>query len=55
MVRWIDRRLHQATGTLDVQFGDISIILVGDFAQLPLVTDKLQHHSKCFFNWLAKK
>ena len=40
MFGWIDRRLRQATGKFDLQFGGISIILVGDFAQLPPVSDK---------------
>ena len=35
----INRYLHQVTGKLDVKFGDILIILVADFAQLPPVTD----------------
>ena len=38
-VAWIDKRCHQATGKLDNLFGGISMILVGDPAQLPLVAD----------------
>ena len=37
---WIDRRCREATGKGSVLFGGISIILVGDPAQLPPVADK---------------
>lgn len=40
MLGWIDSRLKQATGLLTKPFGGISIILVGDNAQLPPVCDK---------------
>ena len=42
---WIDRRCRQATGKVNDVFGGISIILVGDPAQLPPVADKPLYHS----------
>ena len=37
---WIDCRLRQANGLRDKVFGGYSVILVGDIAQLPPVSDK---------------
>ena len=45
MLGWIDSRCRQATGKMDKLFGGISIILVGDVAQLPPVLDKVLYHS----------
>ena len=45
MFEWIDRRLRQASGLTDVLFGGYSLILVGDLAQLPPVSDKSLYHS----------
>ena len=39
MFAWVDKRLRQATGKLDQPLGGISVILFGDFAQLPPVGD----------------
>ena len=39
MMAWVDKRLRQATTNLDIPFGGISVILIGDFAQLPPVGD----------------
>ena len=38
---WIDKRLRQATAQYDRPFGGASIILIGDFAQLLPVGDRL--------------
>ena len=45
MFGWIDRRLRQASGLTDVLFGGYSLILVGDLAKLPPVSDKPLYHS----------
>lgn len=34
---WVNRRLKQAKGKFDVQFGGLNLILVGDLGQLPPV------------------
>ena len=39
MMVWVDNRLRQATTHLDIPFGGISVILIGDFAQVPPVGD----------------
>ena len=46
LLGWIDKRCRQATGVADKPFGGISIILVGDIAQLPPVGDKVLYHKK---------
>ena len=45
MFGWIDSRCRQATGAINKPFGGLSVILVGDIAQLPPVLDKLLYHS----------
>ena len=37
---WVDKRLRQATGKLNEPLGGISVMLLGDFAQLLPVGDK---------------
>lgn len=46
MFAWINRRCKQATGNLTIPFGGMSIILVGDIAQLPPVTDQVLYRTK---------
>eukprot|EP01083_Nonionella_stella_P086800 241316_1 len=38
-LEWLDKRLKQATGKQSALFGGLSIVLVGDFKQLPPVGD----------------
>ena len=40
MLYWVDKRLRQATGHLNVCLGGVSVILIGDFGQLPPVGDR---------------
>ena len=46
MFGWINRRCKQATGISTVPFSGMSIILVGDIAQLPPITDQVLYHTK---------
>ena len=45
LLGWIDSHCRQATGRTVTTFDGISIILVGDIAQLPPVGDKTLYHS----------
>ncbi|CAB4032530.1 ATP-dependent DNA helicase PIF1 [Paramuricea clavata] len=40
MLSWLDNRLRAGTGKQDILFGGMSVILMGDFGQLPPVGDK---------------
>ena len=40
MMAWIDKRLRQASAALDCPLGGFSVIIVGDFGQLPPVGDR---------------
>ncbi|CAB4030044.1 Hypothetical predicted protein [Paramuricea clavata] len=40
MLSWLDNRLRAGTGKQDIPFGGVSVILMGDFGQLPPVGDK---------------
>ena len=39
MLAWVDKRLRQATAKLDCPFGGFSVLLFGDFGQLPSLGD----------------
>ena len=41
MLGWIDRRCRQGTGNSTKLFGGLSVLLVGDTAQLPPIPDKV--------------
>ena len=43
---WIDKRCRQATGMATISFGSLSLILVGDVAQLQPITDKVLYYDK---------
>ena len=45
LLGWIDSHCRQATGRTDTTFDGISILLVGDIAQLPPAGDKPLYHS----------
>lgn len=45
LLGWIDSHCRQATGRTDTTFDGISILLVGDIAQLPPTGDKPLYHS----------
>ena len=40
MMAWINKRLRQASAALDCPLGGFSVIIVGDFGQLPPVGDR---------------
>ncbi len=40
MLAWMDKRLRQATGKLDQPMGGLSLILFGDFGQIPPAGDQ---------------
>ena len=45
LLGWIDARCRQATGKIDIAFGGISVVLVGDIAQLTPVGDRPLYHT----------
>ena len=47
MLSWLDNRLRAGTGRQDIPFGGMSIILMGDFGQLPPVGDRPMYISGC--------
>lgn len=46
MFGWINKHCKEATGHITVPFGGICVILVGDIAQLPSISDKVIYHTK---------
>ena len=50
MMSWIDRRLRQASGHTEIPLGGYSLILIGDFAQLPPVGDSPLYVSDEVYN-----
>ena len=46
MLAWINRRCKHATGLETLPFGGISVILCGDIAQLPPISDQVLYHNK---------
>ncbi len=57
-LHWIDKRLRQASGKEDVLFGGFSVLLFGDFAQLPPVQGKplfLKSDNPGYLTYLAFK
>ncbi len=57
-LHWIDKRLRQASGKEDVLFGGFSVLLFGDFAQLPPVQGKplfLKRDNPGYLTYLAFK
>ena len=54
MFAWINRRCKQATGNLTIPFGGMSIILVGDIAELPPVTDQVCITQNLIVTWHLK-
>ena len=45
MLGWIDRQLPRASGLKHETFGDYSVIVLGDFIQLPPVSGRPIYHS----------
>ena len=49
MLSWLKNRLRAGTGKEDIPFGDMSVIIMGDFGQLPPVGD-----SQCMFQVMER-
>jgi len=46
MLGWVGKRCRQDTCQMEALFGSLSVILVGDINQLPLVSDSVLYHKK---------
>ena len=46
MFGWINKHCEEASGRTTVPFDGIFVILVGDIAQLPSISDKVMYHTK---------
>ena len=46
ILNWVDRQCRQASTNMEIPFGGISVILLGDIVQLPPVMDKALYHKR---------
>ena len=46
MLNWVDRQCRQSSTNMEIPFGGVSVILLGDIAQFPPVIDKVLYHKR---------